>query len=306
MPKFVLPSAALLVSLVLVACSSAASPTAAPPGGPGSSPPPSQEPTIGGEAVDHPTGAADVILRMEQGGGFVPIEVAAGGAPIFTLYGDGRVVFQQFQDVFPEAGPDGITRYPAWRTAQLDAGQVEELLTFALGPGGLGTARDIYADVAVIDAGNTIFKIDAGGLDKTVTITALGMEPTGGPDDADRASFQKLAERLQDFDQGGTISTDVYVPTAYRGVLVEREVDPAVPGPSASPWPWPELTLDDFPVGDGVSAPTFPHKSLTGDEIAALIVGDVLGGAQGMIVEGPDGKTYAVVLRPLLPDETTA
>jgi hypothetical protein len=301
MPKFVLPSA-LLVSLVLVACSSAATPTAAPSGGTGTSPPPSQEPTSG-EGVDHPTGATDVLLRMEEGGGFVPIEVAAGGAPVFTLYGDGRVVFQQLQETFPEAGPDGITRNAPWRTAQLDAGQVEELLTFALGPGGLGTARDNYADVATIDAGNTIFKINAGGLDKTVTITALGMDSTGGPDDAARAQFKVLADRLRDFDEGGTISTDVYIPTDYRALLIEREVDPAVPGPSASPWPWPELTLADFTAGDGITAPSFPHKSLTGDEIAALIFGDVLGGASGMIVEGPDGKTYTVILRPLLPDE---
>lgn len=304
MPKFVLPSAALLVSLALVACSSAASPTAAPSGGTGSSPPGSSEPTPGGPGVDHSTGATDVVLRMEEGGGFVPIEVNAAAAPLFTLYGDGRVIFQQLQTTFPEAGPDGITRNSPWRTAQLDAGQVEELLTYALTQGGLGTARDNYGDVTLIDAGNTIFTIDAGGLDKTVTITALGMEPTGGPDDAARASFQQLAERLRDFDEGGTISTDVYVPTAYRGVLIEREVDPAVPGPSPLAWPWPDLTVADFPVGDGVSAPGFPHKTLTTDEVAALNLGDALGGASGLIVEAPNGKTYTVVLRPLLPEES--
>ena len=304
MPKFVLRSAALLVSLALVACSSAASPSAAPSGGSGGSPPPTSEPTTGGEGVDHPTGATDVILRMEEGGGFVPIEVNAGAAPIFTLYGDGRVIFQPLQETFPQAGPDGITRNEPWRTAQLDAGQVEELLTFALTQGGLGTARDNYGDVTVIDAGNTIFNIDAGGLDKTVTVTAIGMEPTGGPDDADRAKLKTLSDRLRDFDDGGTISTDVYAPPAYRGVLIEREVDPAVPGPSPTPWPWPDLTIADFPTGDGVSAPGFAHKTLTADELAALNAGDVAGGASGFFVEGPDGKAYTVVLRPLLPEES--
>ena len=32
-------------------------------------------------------------------------------------------------------------------------------------------------------------------------------------------------------------------------------------------------------------------------------VGDVTGGAQGLYVDGPDGKLYSVVIRPLLPDE---
>jgi len=244
-----------------------------------------------------------VILRMEEGGGFVPIEVAAGGAPIFTLYGDGRVVFKQLQETFPEAGPDGITRGVPWRTAQLDAGQTEELLTFALGQGGLGTARENYAEATLIDAGNTIFNIDAGGVDKTVTVAALGMEPTGGPDDADRASFAKLAERLRDFDEGGTISTDVYAPPAYRAILIETEVDPAVPAPSSKPWPWPDLAIDDFTVGDGITGPTFPHRTLTADELAAMDVGDVTGGAQGLYVDGPDGKLYGVVIRPLLAEE---
>jgi hypothetical protein len=305
MQKLTLPSAAVLISLALVACSSAASPTSTPSGGSASHSPPSEQPAGGGAGVDHPTGATDVILRMEQGGGFVPIEVAAGGAPIFTLYGDGRVVFQQLQETFPEAGPDGITRGAPWRTAQLDGGQIEELLSFALGQGGLGTARDNYADVTTIDAGNTIFSIDAGGVDKVVTVAALGVDPAGGPDDADRAAFAKLAERLRDFDAGGTISTDVYAPPAYRAVLIETEVDPAVPAPISKPWPWPDLEIDDFTVGDGVTGPTFPHKTLTADELAAMNVGDVTGGAQGVYLDGPDGKLYSVVIRPLLPDEAT-
>jgi hypothetical protein len=241
---------------------------------------------------------------MEEGGGFVPIDFLASQAPSFTLYGDGRIVFQQLPETFPEPGPDGITRPLAWRTAQLDAGQVEEVLTFALGPGGLGPARESYIDNGIADAPNTIFTIDAGGLKKTVVVNAIGMEPTGGPDDAARARFKTLADRLRDFDEGGTISSDVYTPTGYRAVLVEREVDPAVPAPSAVTWPWSDLTIADFKEGDGTNGPPFPHRALTGEQVAALDLGDVAGGAQGLIVKSPEGKTYSVTLRPLLPDET--
>jgi hypothetical protein len=85
---------------------------------------------------------------MEEGGGFVPIDFAASQAPAFTLYGDGRIVFQQLVETVPEPDANGVTKQIPWRTAQLDAGQIEEVLTFALGPGGLGTARDSYINGA--------------------------------------------------------------------------------------------------------------------------------------------------------------
>jgi hypothetical protein len=297
MPKISLPLAAVTLTLVAAACSAAGAATTPPPG---SAPPPS--PTQSG--IDHPTGATDVVLRMEEGGGFVPIDFAASQAPVFTLYGDGRIVFQPLAETFPQPDANGITKPAAWRTAQLDPGQIEEVLTFALGPGGLGTARDSYINGGVADLPNTIFTINAGGLKKTVVVNGIGMDASGGPDDAARAQFKKLADRLRDFDQGGTISTDVYTPSAYRGVLTEREVDPNLPGPSPVAWPWPEVKVTDFKEGDGTNGPTFPHKALSVDEVAALKLGDISGGAQGLVVKSPDGPTYSLTLRPLLPDET--
>src|SRR5262245_6301412 len=299
MPKIRLPIAAVTLALVAAACSSAGAATA-PPSTQGNSPTP--EPTQSG--IDHPTGARDVILRMEEGRGFVPIDFAAIQAPVFTLYGDGRIVFQQLVETFPQPDANGIMKPIPWRTAQLDAGQIEEILTFALGPGGIGTARDSYIDNGIADAPNTIFTINAGGLKKTVVVNALGMDPTGGADDAARAQFKKLADRLRDFDQGGTISTDVYRPTTYRGVLIEREVDPNIPGPGPVAWPWSDVQITDFKEGDGTSGPTFPHAALAVGQIDALKLGDVGGGAQGVVVKSPDGKTYSLTIRPLLPDES--
>jgi hypothetical protein len=241
------------------------------------------------------------VLRLEEGGGFVPIEFMAGNAPIFTLYGDGRIVFQQRTDVFPEPDAAGIVRTNPWRTAQLDAEQIEELLTFALGPGGLGAARENYGNDMVADASTSTFTINAGGVDKQVAIYALGMEGEGVADVVARRAFQTLADRLRDFDDGGSISTEVYAPAGYRAVLVEREDTP----PNAIAWPWPDLTLDDFQADiNGAGSQQFPHRAMTPDEIAALDLGDVSGGMQGAALKGPDGKTYSFILRPLLPDET--
>ena len=62
----------------------------------------------------------------------------------------------------------------------------------------------------VADAGTTTFDVHAGGVDKTVSVTALGMDTAGVPDGIARANFQQLAEHLADFDNGGSVTTDVY------------------------------------------------------------------------------------------------
>ena len=74
----------------------------------------------------------------------------------------------------------------------------------------------------IADASTAVFTIDAGGIKKIVSVYALGLEMEGVADGPARAAFKKLADRLSDFDQGGTIPTDVYEPAAYRGVLFER------------------------------------------------------------------------------------
>ncbi|HEY7970045.1 MAG TPA: hypothetical protein VID95_08625, partial [Candidatus Limnocylindrales bacterium] len=209
--------AALPLVLTLVAACSGAAATPAPssPGAtPDTSPAPAipAGPTVG--VIDHKTGATDVILRLEEGGGFVPIDFLASQAPTFTLYGDGVIVFQPKVETFPQPDAAGVVHGVPWRTAKLDEGQIQELIAFAFGPGALGTARDSYFEPRIADAPNTIFTIDAGGVDKSVVISALS-DQAEGPDAAARAGFWKLASRLRDFDSGGTIPTDAYQAGRY-------------------------------------------------------------------------------------------
>ena len=294
MPKNRLPFGAVLLALIVAACGSASGPS------PSTSVPPAA--STSPEGIEHPTGATDVVLQLEDGGGFVPIEFVAGQAPIFTLFGDGRVIFQPMVTTFPEPGPDGIVRGIPWRTAQLDAGQIEELLTFALGQGGLGSARDNYGHDGIADASSSNFTINASGLKKAVSIYALGIEDPNTPDLVARKAFQLLAMRLRDFDKGGTIATDVYLPDKFRAVLIEREGDPQAK-PMA--WPWPDLTIADFKADiNGEGATQFPHRTLTAVEVQDLKLGDIPGGAQGVTLAGTDNKIYSLVLRPLLPGET--
>ena len=304
------PVAVVILTIVVAACGGAtASPT--PSGTPGSSgssgAPPSSAPSATPGAsvgeIDHKTGATDVILRIEEGGGFVPIEFNASQSPDFTLFGNGVIVFKRIVATFPQPDVAGVVHSAPWRTAKLAEDQIQELLDFALGAGGLGGARDKYLDDMTMDASTTYFTIRAGGLDKTVEVAALFEIPQPGPDQAARAAFFKLSQRLKDFDRGGTIDSDVYVPQRYRGVIFERE-----PGPELKPiaWPWPAIAVADFKkgAGEGIGGLGFAHRAMTADEIAALKLTDVEGGLQGPVLKGPDGKLYTFILRPLLVDET--
>ncbi len=214
-------------------------------------------------------------------------------------------MFQQTPTVFPQPDANGVVKAIPWRTAKLDESQIQELLAFALGQGGLGTARDSYIAGGIADAPDTIFTIGAGGVAKTVTVNALGMDTQAGPDTVARAAFATLAARLQDFDRGGTIDSDVYHADRSRGILSERDAAAGVP---VLDWPWPAIKPADFLAGandgSGTGGPTVPHRTMTADEVAALTLSGIEGGVQGVTIRGPDGKVYSFATRPLLVDET--
>jgi hypothetical protein len=228
------------------------------------------------------------------------MEMMAAQAPTFTLYGDGVIVFQPRVETFPEPDANGVVHGIPWRTAKLDESQIQDLLEFAIGTGALGTAKDSYVEGGIADAPNTIFTLKAGGLDKTVVVNALADGTTQGADAAARSAFFKLAQKLRDFDQGGSIPTDAYQPDGFRAVLMDREGQAG----GAISWPWAAIKPADF-VGDtnGNGGASFPHRTLSQADVDALGVKDAAGGLQGIALKAPDGKAWTLTVRPLLPDE---
>jgi hypothetical protein len=297
-----LSRALLLIGLValLAACSGAASSTAS-PGGSGSPAPrssqPSEEPATG--EIDHATGVEDVILRLDEGGGLMIRGATETMVPPFTLYGDGTVIFRNpMLEPPPPAGPVFLKN--PMRTAKLDEAQIQDLLTFAITEGGLGAARAQYDNPMVADAGMSVFTINAGGVEKTVNVYALGLHDGGVPDLPARLQFQKLAERLTNFDENGTFATDVYVPAAYRGVLLDTE---GFPGEAPIEWPWDDITPADF-KGD-VANGELPRRVMTPEELEVLGIDGIEGGFEGLTIVDPEvpGKSYSFWARPLLPGE---
>jgi hypothetical protein len=240
-----------------------------------------------------------VLLRYEEGGGFVMPAFLASQTPHFTLYGDGTVIFRNpMLELPPAEGSIGMLN--PMRTAKLTEEQIQELLVLALGEGGLAIARPNYENNMVADASTATFTIHAGGVDKTVSVYALGMEVQGDADAPARAAFQRLAQRLTDFDKGGTFETAEFEPTTYRAVLFEA---PGVQAPDVRAWPWPDLKVTDFKPDVDPNGLQFPHRTMTAEEIAKLNVTDFQGGFQNLVLTGSDGKLYTLSVRPLLPDD---
>jgi hypothetical protein len=296
------PVALAAIAVFVVACSGASA-TASPPGtnAPSSGPSSAPSATPGGVgAIEHATGATDVLLRLEEGGGFVAPSFLVTQAPIFTLYGDGTIVFRNPMKEGPPPVGD-IARFGPFRTARLSEDQIQATLLRAIGEGGLGTARAKYENNMVADASTTTFTLHAGGLDKTVSVYALGMDDPTSADVLARAAFQRLAGALSDFDQGGTIPSQVFTPERYRGVLLDGG-----PGaPNARQWPWAALKPSDFVAPVDPNSFQLPVRVLTPAEVAEFGVEGVEGGLTGATLIGPDGKFYAFSLRPLLPGETS-
>lgn len=292
----------LAIPLLVVAVGACTSPGGA---SPASSVGPSTAPSAGPSAtplatIEHPTGATDVVLRYEEGGGFVMPGFLASQIPHFTLYGDGTVVFRDPSEEAPPAQGSVFINHPA-KTARLTEDQVQELLAFALGDGGLAAARAEYRNDMIADASTAIFTIDAGGLQKAVSVYALGLEGGEIPDAPARAAFQRLAKRLVTLDEGGIVAAEPYVPEAYRAVLFEA---PGAVAPDLRAWPWPDLTPADFAPSADPDGLQFPHRTMTPAELDLVDVTDYAGGFQNVTMTGPDGKTYTLSARPLLPDES--
>lgn len=286
--------AALLAAATILAACGGPSPSLTPTSPSSSSPSPTS-----GDAIAHPTGPTDVILREEVGGGFVPMWFFATQAPFFSLYGDGTVIYRDETAPLPEPEPDGVVRGHPFKIAKLTEEQVQELLRFALTDGGLAAARPNYDAANVADASTTIFTIRAAGLDKTVSVYALGIDPLDSADAPARAAFARLDERLRSLITSGSLGGAVWVPDRWRGTLTEAG-DAAG---RARPWPWPNLRPADFLTEPSGGLP-LPRRTMSSAEVAALGLDGIEGGFFGLLLEGPDGKTYTFGLRPLLPDET--
>jgi hypothetical protein len=150
-----------------------------------------------------------------------------------------------------------------------------------------------------------VFTLNADGASRTVSVVALGMEDS--QPNADTAIKQALAElgnRLKDFDNGGTLASEAFVPVAYQGTLTKQQGGEGV---QVRDWPWTDLTPADFAIPSGADQLPQGHATLTPAQAGALgIDGYESGLVGGVYLRDDAGTVYSLVLRPLLPDEPSA
>jgi hypothetical protein len=226
----------------------------------------------------------------------------AARAPYWTLYGDGTYVFTSAADLAtPVEG--GVMVNAPYRTAKLTEDQIQTLLEYALAEGGLAAARNDYQNPLIADAPTAVFEINADGMEKTVSVVALGLEDQEpNADTAIKEALAELGARLRDFDAGGTLESTLYEPAAYRGTLTPAE---GLEGVTITDWPWTDLTPADFALPEDQMALPQGKAVLTPEQAAAVGVDGYQGGIPGGVyVRDAEGRTYSFALRPLLPNET--
>jgi hypothetical protein len=277
----------LLVSFMAAACARSSGPD----GGSGSDP------------VEYPTGASDLVLRVSYEGGFVPIEWNLTQIPMFSLYGDGRIVLPGAQiEIYP--GP----ALPAISTRRVTEAGMQEILREAL-KAGIDTTTGKLSDtgsVYIADAPTTVITLNAEGRSNEVRVYALGELPEQpqGMSTEEWEIRQKLSQFVtkiglldQWLPEGSIGPEESYAPRGSRIYVGAHTQDPDLPQPEVS---WPLSTaLANF--GEkGYSR--FRCGTVQGEDWDAL--SDAASTANQLTPWSSQGESYRLLFRPLLPDET--
>lgn len=259
----------------------------------------------GSDGIDHPTGADELVLRMENGGGFVPIEYNLRAIPGVSLFGDGRLIVEgPMIEIYP--GP----AMPNLQVSRLTEEAIQAILAEAEKAGLLaGDASYDYPCVA--DLPTTTFTVLSDGQTHTVSAYALGFEEgtTGSCGDVEidvdaRARLLEFSRKLGDFrnwlPEGSISAEEPYTPAEMR-VYVRAYVGNPELEQSAVPWPL-GGSLSDFGKPDGNLDET-RCGVVSGDDLETLL--PAAEAANELTPWTSNGSSSALIFRPLLPDEHT-
>jgi hypothetical protein len=302
----------LVVGIGAMGCGTAVSPgggsstTSSTVTGPGSTDTtvPASSTTLPTGAISHPTGAEELVMRVQTGGGFVPIEYNFTAVPQFSLYGDGRVVVPG-----PETMQYPGAALPNLQSTVLTEDGVQAILAAAKDAGLFQNGVD-YGQPGVADVGTTTITISADGTTYTSQVYALGFEDGGNltmQQQQARAAIDDLAGKLSDPATltGAELQWEPYEFTALA--VYSRPVDPVAATsstdiePNHLPWPLEDLAT----AGEEVPNSTGLRKVIvTGEDLETL--SPLLGQATEITRWKSGDAEYNLWFRPLLPDEAAA
>ena len=256
----------------------------------------------GSGTIDHPTGRTDLLLRISYEGGFMPIEYTITAMPIFSLFGDGTVVTQGAQtEIYP--GP----ALPPLIATRITEDGIQALLRAALEAGLDGDHE--YTDmgsVGIADASTSVFTFTIDGTTHVTKAYALGIleqQPDGMSDQeyAVRNRLERFQTSTQDLRQtlpAGAVGDDTaFTPSGLR--LFVSDYRAADLKQAAVEWP---LAAPLSTSGDPSEVDGYACLAVTGAELDAVL--PLAQSSNQLTPWRSEGAKFAILFRPLLPDES--
>lgn len=255
----------------------------------------------GGDSIEHPKGANELVLQIFPHDGFVPVSYHLTQLPYFSLYGDGTVIV---------TGPT-IMIYPGPALPNLQVATISEEAVQAI----LSAAREAglfqndvdYGRPGITDMPMTSIVVNADAT-YTSNIYALGMEQGAGgltmEQQQARAVISDLAGKLVDLTsfESGELA---WAPYEYSALAVfSVAIDPAhTPSPDdvePNRLEWPLGGPDS--LGEPIQPEGYSKVVVSGQDLVELQT--VLGEATQITIWTIGDTEYNLHFRPLLPDET--
>jgi hypothetical protein len=260
--------------------------------------------TSGGETIDHATGADQLVLRVETGGGFTAPDYQLRTIPQFSLYGDGSIITPGPQiEIYP---PPAL---PAIQAQPVSEDGVQAILAAAL-DAGVDTGVDMtdMGSTMIADAPTTTFTISVNGASNSFGVYALGMGSGACPKgmaatecEARTAlsSFVRKLGRLDGWLPSGSLGeTATFEPTGSRVYVGDVRHDAQLPQQKVA-WPL-EPPLASFGDDTGTG---YRCGVVTGSDWITTLQ-PAAAGTNELTPWTSEGTAYGLVFRPLLPDET--
>jgi len=254
----------------------------------------------GGGDIDHPTGADQLVLRMDTAGGFVSPSYSMREIPTWSLYGDGRLITQGPQiEIYPPPALPNVLVTP------ISEDGVQAILQAAKDTGLMGPNAD-YPYGCITDMPVTTFTLIADGQTHVISAYALGhaQGPCPGADTEARdklAAFQAKLTDLRSWLPEGSIGSDTPFDPSELRVYAQPYTGTGDPNLTEPPKAWPLQTP--------LAAFGEPSENLQDTRCGVASGTDLttlLAEAQRSNQLTPwtsDGTEYLLTFRPLLPDE---
>lgn len=282
-------------ALVAAGCGGAGTETSA---GSGAAPPASQA-----GAVEHATGPTDIVLRVNTGGGFVPVQFNLKALPSYTLYGDGTVIRPAISSADVAQAPN-VTPL---ETIRLDETGIQSLLEQAKSAGLLAPGTVDYGDMGALgvsDLPTTNVTLNAGGVTASHNAYGLVFAPADPPAGTLTPAQRDARAALRGF----VALTEQQDPkaTAYAPTRLAVWAAPALAQPTGdlAPLVWPLASAPTVSATPGAEGIDFQCSVVAGDDVATLVDAVQRAPAGAQWIAGADrNATFQVVVRALLPDE---